>query len=164
MASNDINYNPITACVLLSAMPWMKQHLVTLLNQVAFNEDRDSTGVIISKYTVNSNFVNVRCVATGSGISAALKNERWEQDQTCTVVTDVEPPGLTQDAFMFAGNIFEIDSVEPIGMIPVAWRIHGTRIQYPTELIQGLETDILAIPNNAVEIDTPDESAGEIGA
>lgn len=164
MARNEVNYNPITACVLLSAMPWMKQHLITLLNQQAFNEGRDSTGVISSKYIVNLNFVNVLCVATGSGISAALKNERWEQDQTCTVVTDIEPPALTQDAFLFVSNVFEIDSVEPIGMIPVAWRIHGTRIQYPTQLIQNLETDILAIPNIANEIDTPDESAGDIGA
>lgn len=151
MASHDINYNPITACVLLSAMPWMKQHKVTLLNLIAETEGRDDTGVITTKYQVNDSYVDVLCVASGGGISAALKNERWEQDQTATIVTDVEPGAKTQDAFLFCRNVFLIDSVEPIGLIPVAWRIHGTRIQYPTEGILSFETDVLAILNNAVE-------------
>lgn len=162
MASR-VNYNPITGCVSLAMMPWMYQHKVTILNLIAETEGRDTTGVITTKYKVNANFVDILCVGTGGGISAALKNERWEQDQMMTVVTDVEPPAKTQDAFLFARNVFLIDSVEPIGALPcVAWRIHGTRIQYPDDLIRGFEADVLAIPNeaspNQVLIEVPVEA------
>ena len=142
-ATGNPNYNPITQGVSLSTIFWMKQHLVTLLNQIAFNEGRDKTGVITSQYQVNAAFVDVLCCATGGGISAAMKNERWESDQMATIYTDdrasSEDPG---HAFYLYGNVFEIDSVDQDGNNPVCWKIHGVRIKYPDALIRGLQADI----------------------
>ena len=151
------NYNPLTCCLEApypfsknpadSIPAWFKQYSITLLRIVISEDDRDETGVQPTVYQVREDYVDVECAATGGGISAALKNEQWTEDQIATFYTDKEPAASTQDGVLFARNIFVIESVEPIGMVPVSWRIHAVRRAAPVEVIQNLSKSALDIRN-----------------
>ncbi len=166
MPAGGANWNPISGCVLLSAMPWMKQHKITLLKLVADMEDADSTGVIPTKYTVTqADRIDFNVCATGGGVAAALKNERWEHDQTATIYTDKDPGDFgIHDAFLLLKNVFVIEGIEPIGLVPVAWKIHGERIQYPEEGVKELEVQMLRYTNDEppdAEFTTPADVQGD---
>lgn len=145
-----INYNPIDGCVMLDPMGVLRQHRITLLRLIANDAERDSTGSIITKYKVVESYIDKPAIGTGGGINAAIKGERYEQDQTASFYVDLEPGLKTEDALLFCRNVFVIESVSPIGLIPVAWVIHCIRVQHPDEGIRNLEADLLAIKNNAI--------------
>lgn len=151
-----INYNPLDCCVILDPMGVFKQHRITLLRLIANDAQRDSTGTVITRYEVVGSYVDVPAVGTGGGINAAIKGERYEQDQIATFYVDLEPGVKTEDALLFARNVFVIEAVSPIGLIPVAWEIHCSRVQHPDEGVRNLEDDVLAVLNNA----TPREGFG----
>lgn len=154
MGTRDANHNPITGNVSLRMMYWMFQYKITLLRNVVQDANREDSGVIPTLYTVDPGYVDVDAIGTGGGIQAALKNERYEQDQIATFYVDQDPAVRPKDALLFASSVFVIEAATPVGVIPIAWEIHATRVLHPDEGIRNLQVDVLSLKNNTVPGET----------